>query len=260
MRKENTFTAKNLPKTKLDTHIEKRVNNFLKKKKVNAGEVHIRMLSNCDATVTVKEQMHQLFVESGELNAEFPYRCKAFFAFQEIDGVDVLIFGVFVQEYGSECPNPNARQVYITFLDSVNFFEPRQYRSAVYHEILLGYMDYVKQLGYVMVNIWSCPPPLGDHYIFYSHPMEQKIPDAKRLQNWYGEILKKGKSERIIDDYKNVLQQAKADKVTSAAELPYFNEDFWPYFFEDTITAILKAKRKNTKKSVKFFVAFCFEY
>lgn len=87
------------------------------------------------------------FVDCGELPEQFPYKAKALFAFEEIDGVDVCIFGMHVQEYGSECPKPNNRRVYIAYLDSVHFFQPKQFRTAVYHEILLGYLDYVKQLG-----------------------------------------------------------------------------------------------------------------
>ena len=41
------------------------------------------------------------------------------------------------------------RRVYIAYLDSVHYFQPKQFRTSVYHEILIGYMDYAKSLGYV---------------------------------------------------------------------------------------------------------------
>ena len=41
------------------------------------------------------------------------------------------------------------RRIYLAYMDSVHFFKPRQFRTAVYHEILIGYLDYVKILGYV---------------------------------------------------------------------------------------------------------------
>lgn len=41
------------------------------------------------------------------------------------------------------------RRVYLAYMDSIHFFQPRQFRTAVYHEILIGYLDYVKLLGYV---------------------------------------------------------------------------------------------------------------
>lgn len=87
------------------------------------------------------------FVDSGEMSASFPYRMKALFAFEDVDGADVCFFGMHVQEYGSDCPPPNQRRVYISYLDSVHFFQPRLIRTGVYHEILIGYLEYVRRQG-----------------------------------------------------------------------------------------------------------------
>ena len=52
------------------------------------------------------------FTDNGEMPESFPYRAKAMFAFEEIDGVDVCFFGMHVQEYNSDCAMPNTRLVH----------------------------------------------------------------------------------------------------------------------------------------------------
>ncbi|CAL1261496.1 unnamed protein product [Larinioides sclopetarius] len=247
-KKENKFTSKRLQQSKLGVYIENRVNGFLKKKDCGAGEVTIRVVSSSEKCVEVKPGMKARYVDTGQWPETFPYRAKALFAFEEIDGVDTCFFGMHVQEYGSECSPPNTRRVYIAYLDSVHFFRPKQFRTAVYHEILLGYLDYAKQLGYTMAHIWACPPSEGDDYIFHCHPAEQKIPKPKRLQEWYKKMLDKGIVDRIVLDYKDILKQATEDNLQSASELPYFEGDFWPNVLEESIKELDQEEEEKRKQ------------
>ncbi|XP_026065853.1 CREB-binding protein-like isoform X2 [Carassius auratus] len=248
-RKENKFSAKRLQSTRLGSYIEDRVNKYLKRQNhPEAGEVFVRVVASSDKTVEIKPGMKSRFVDSGEMSESFPYRTKALFAFEEIDGVDVCFFGMHVQEYGSECPFPNTRRVYISYLDSIHFFKPRMLRTAVYHEILIGYLEYVKKLGYVTGHIWACPPSEGDDYIFHCHPSDQKIPKPKRLQEWYRKMLDKAFAERILHDYKDIFKQATEDRLTSANELPYFEGDFWPNVLEESIKELEQEEEERKKE------------
>ena len=248
-RKDNRFTSKRLPQSKLSSYIENRVNTFLRKENAGAGEVTIRVVSSSEKTVEVKPGMRQRYVDTGEWPDTFPYKAKALFAFEDFEGTDVCFFGMHVQEYGSDCSPPNARRVYIAYLDSVHFFKPKQYRTAVYHEILLGYLKYAKDANYSMAHIWACPPSEGDDYIFHCHPPEQKIPKPKRLQEWYKKMLDIGIKEKIVIAYKDILRQATEDNVKSAKDLPYFEGDFWPNVIEDSIKEIEMEQNKQKQES-----------
>uniref|UniRef100_A0A3Q3JU27 histone acetyltransferase n=1 Tax=Monopterus albus TaxID=43700 RepID=A0A3Q3JU27_MONAL len=248
-RKENKHSAKRLPQTKLGCYLETRVNDYLKRQgNPESGEVFIRVVHVSDKVVEVKPGMKSRFVDSGEMSESFPYRTKALFAFEDIDGADVCFFGMHVQEYGSDCPQPNQRRVYISYLDSVHFFRPRSLRTTVYHEILIGYLEYVKKLGYTTGHIWACPPSEGDDYIFHCHPADQRIPKPKRLQEWYKKMLDKAVAERIVHDYKDIFKQATEDRLTSAKELPYFEGDFWPNVLEESIKELEQEEEERKRE------------
>ncbi|CAJ0566175.1 unnamed protein product, partial [Mesorhabditis spiculigera] len=243
-KQENKFTAKKLPHTKLSQHLEDRVNGYVKRTTDEELEVVIRVLSVQEKEVEVRKEIRDKYSMQG-FPDKFPYRSKAIFAFEVIDGAEVCFFGMHVQEYDNKCGGNNQRRVYIAYLDSVNFFQPRTMRTDVYHEILLGYLDYAKQLGYTMAHLWACPPGEGDDYIFHCHPPDQKMPKPKRLQDWYRCMLTKGKEQGVVVEFKDIYKQAVDDDLRCPIELPYFEGDFWPGIIEECIR---DAKDEETKR------------
>jgi hypothetical protein len=132
-----------------------------------------------------------------------------------------------VYEYGQNCPEPNQRRVYISYLDSVHYFRPKQYRTAVYHEILASYLDYVKKRGFHTAHIWSCPPAKGDDYIFYCHPNDQRTPKTDKLQKWYADMLEDCKLRGIATELTDIHTEFLTDPNLDATVLPYFEGDYW---------------------------------
>ena len=92
--------------------------------RVALPEVYIRTILNRQEPLDVQDQMIRRYKNHGENGypREYSYKSKCILMFQRIDGVDVLIFGMYVQEFDEKCEGPNQRSVYISYLDSVNIF------------------------------------------------------------------------------------------------------------------------------------------
>jgi hypothetical protein len=165
--------------------------------------------------------------KSKEYPAEFPCRTKCIVLFQNIDGQDTLLFGMYVYEYGHNCPQPNQRRCYVSYLDSVHYFRPKQYRTVVYHEILVAYLEYMKARGFHTAHIWACPPLKGDDYILYCHPSDQKTPKDDKLRKWYVDMLDECKTRGIMEDITDIYAEYLADPSLDATVLPYFEGDYW---------------------------------
>ena len=99
--------------------------------------VIIRVVSNVQREwcVPAPVRKHFLLPDGGEVRQTLSYRSKAVVMFQNFDGIDICLFCMYVHEYNGTAPNPNKKQVYISYLDSVEYFRPRVARTAVYHEV-----------------------------------------------------------------------------------------------------------------------------
>lgn len=142
---------------------------------------------------------------------EFPYVQRAVYAFQETsDGQEVCFFAFHAQEYGDDCPPPNRGHVYLAYLDSIKFFRPVAMRTEVYHQILFAYMDWMRQRGFVRLNLWSLPPHLskrsGVSYLFPSRAAGHKVMTRNMLLTWYDKLFASALEKGIIKTKTTALE------------------------------------------------------
>lgn len=70
----------------------------------------------CCQLPQVKQRFYEAFKGDGYPEA-FIYRQRVIVLFQKIDGVDVALYCMYVQEYGQDCPPPNRNVVYLSYID-----------------------------------------------------------------------------------------------------------------------------------------------
>lgn len=279
VRPQAMLEARDLPKCDISDFLQDRLDKALEadqilrakeqqcspQQVVTAQGLTIRVINNVSKRMEAKPRFYEAFRKEGCPDA-FPYRQKVILLFQRMDGVDVCLYCLYMQEYGDDCPAPNRKWVYLSYLDSVKYFRPEidaaggsgvALRTLVYHEVMVGYLDYIKRQGFTSMFIWACPPLQGDDYILYCHPNRQKTPRSDRLREWYHTLLRQAKNEGIVTYLSNLydtfFEGGKDHRVEkpSVLHLPYFEGDYWPGEAENLLGKMSEEARQAGRKGNK---------
>lgn len=269
--------AKGLPKCHMSNYMEEFLAVELRKNKSEdlMSTLALRVVTSTNRSQEIPTLVKKVFSQNSAFTqksqsndiypAAVPYVSKGIYLFQKIDGVDVCLFGLYVQEYDHTSPLvTNKRTTYIAYLDSIQYLRPPATRTLVYHSILLGYLDYVRMRGFVRAHIWSCPPQRSVSYVFWCRPAHQKTPGVEHLREWYNKMLEKAKVGGIISGwnsfhdryFKSSSKDAKQSRKVHVDEQlnvasnycwpgrqipPCFEGDYWPAEADRLVRKKLKA-------------------
>jgi len=214
------------------------------------GPITIRQITSTNRKLEVRDRMKRRYAHKN-YPSEFNYRCKMIIVFQNLDGVDVILFGIYFYEHGVDNPSPNTRTVYISYLDSVHYMRPRKMRTFVYHEILIAYLNYVRQRGFASAHIWACPPLKGDDYILFCKPEDQKTPREDRLRQWYIDMLVECQVRGIVGKLTNMYDLYFSNPEKDASMVPYFEGDYFISEVENIIKDLEGGGKKGSSSSSK---------
>ncbi|KAK1325477.1 Histone acetyltransferase HAC12 [Acorus calamus] len=234
--------AKDLPRTKLSDHLEQRLQRKLdddRSKRAEAlgkdfsevpgvEDLVVRVVSSIDKTVEVKKTILDVIHENS-YPKQFPYKSKAIMVFQKIDGIEIVLFGMYIQEYGSNCPEPNRRHAYLAYLDSVKYFRPDTLIKSATGEALHRVPGILQEMRFCQL------PHLG-----------------MSIAQKYATMLQKAAEEHIVVGTTNVydryfLSSDECKAKFSAARLPYFDGDYWQSALQDIINL---EKEKGEKERI----------
>jgi len=224
--------AASLPQTHMSRFIEDKVRGRLLDlgHPDAADSTCIRVVSSVDREWAIPTPVRKHFrgVPDTTIPETLGFRSKAIMMFQTIEGTDICLFCMYVQEYNADAPAPNAGHVYISYLDSVEYFRPRSARTNVYHEIIVAYLAWVRARGFTKAHLWACPPQRGNNFIFWCHPQHQRTPSKDRLLSWYRSMLEVAQDHGVVTKVADFFNEYYAPLLEGRrSSPPLFEGDYW---------------------------------
>ncbi|GAB9470170.1 Histone acetyltransferase [Globisporangium polare] len=196
-----------------------------------AQSINIKVVSSLKSSCQVSPVVREHFrSEALSYPQAIEFSSKAIFVFQKINGIEVCIFSMYVQEYDRNSTlAANRNRTYIAYIDSLVYMRPRHVRTSLFHETLIAYLAFCKGKGFHHAHIWACPTTRGGDFIYWCHPTFQKNPGKDRLLQWYLKMAEVGKKAEVVfacqDLYACEFENLE-DRLQHQLP-PYFDGDYW---------------------------------
>jgi len=164
-----------------------------------------RRATSVRRNVRVKVVSHTVKHTGGGTAPRYPFHAKTILAFHELDGVDVVIFGMFVHEFGADAPAPAAGRVSIECIDSVPLHESERSdeRQKLLSAIVHSYLRYIRAQGFTHLHLRVPPPSAENSHIFAPRSLAVRLEATIRMGQWFKRLLEGAKSEGIVASFKS---------------------------------------------------------
>jgi E1A/CREB-binding protein len=220
-----------------------------------AQTILVKLASSVKVTCPVTANVRNHFRLNGhEYPEHVTYTSKAILVFQQIDGVEVCLFSMYVQEYNHDCGlSSNVNRTYIAYLDSLGYFRPRHARTSVYQQLVIAYLAFAKIRGFTHAHIWACPTTRGGDFIYWCHPVYQRNPSKDRLLSWYRSVIDAAREKHVAfgqDTFWSTHFEPLQLGLSSAQLPPFFSGDYWPAELDRVVAMPQRRAKKKTTETI----------
>lgn len=131
------------------------------------------------------------------------YTRKAILTFQNVKGADVLIMGMYVQEFGPDSSPMHEGRCLIECIDSPPVWPSfaGAARKAILTAVVLGYIEWAGSNGFKFMYLHVPPPQDCSNYILVRRSLNFRLRVTMHLSYWFKQLLDQATSLGIATNY-----------------------------------------------------------
>jgi len=137
------------------------------------------------------------------------YTSQAILTFQNVKGADVLIMGMYVQQYGPDSSPMHQGRAFIECIDSPPVWPTfaGAARKAVLTAVVIGYLEWATSNGFNYVHLHVPPPQDSSNYILVKRSLNFRVRVTMHLSYWFKQVLAQAMSMGLVSNFQSSSSQ-----------------------------------------------------